>query len=93
MPYELRYSPEALEALKHLRSVDQSAIMDAAEQVLTVNPTLESRARVKRLRQPAPTQYRLRVGRFRVFYNVQGQHVRIVRILSKEDAVKYLQGE
>jgi mRNA interferase RelE/StbE len=90
MPYELRYSPEAAEGLKRLRSADRAAIIGAIEQILAVNPMLESKARVKRLRQPAPAEYRLRVGQFRVFYNVGEGHVRIVRILPKEEAGRYL---
>jgi mRNA-degrading endonuclease RelE of RelBE toxin-antitoxin system len=92
MPYELRYSPEATETLKRLRPFDRATIMDAVDQVLTVNPRLESKARVKKLSQPAPAQYRLRVGGFRVLYNVGEDHVRIVRILRKEDTGKYLGG-
>jgi mRNA interferase RelE/StbE len=71
MPYEVRYSSEAVEQLKKLRAFDQVAILDQMEQVLSINPTLESRSRVKRLREPAPTQYRLRVGEFRIFYDVE----------------------
>lgn len=58
--------------------------------MLTANPTLVSKARVKRLRQPAPTQYRLRVGEFRILYDVEEQTVRIVLILSKEEAERQL---
>ena len=70
MPYEIRYSNEAVEQLKKLRVFDRTAILDQIEQVLGVNPTIVSKSRVKQLREPAPTQYRLRVGEFRVFYNV-----------------------
>ena len=92
MPYELRYSPEAGEALKRLRALDRSAILAAIEELLTVNPTEESRARVKRLREPAPTQFRLRVRDHRVFYNVKGAVVHVVRILTKAEAAEYLKG-
>jgi mRNA interferase RelE/StbE len=93
MPYELRYSLEAVEELKRMRPYDRAAVMDQIDEVLAVNPTLESRARVKRLREPAPTGYRLRVGEFRIFYDVEESHVSIIRILSKEDAVVYLEGD
>jgi mRNA-degrading endonuclease RelE of RelBE toxin-antitoxin system len=92
MPYEIRYSKEAAEQLKALRAFDQAAILDQIEQVLSVNPMLESRARVKRLREPAPTQYRLRVGEFRVFYDVNQGAVLIVQILSKQDSIEFLGG-
>ena len=94
MPVEIVYSDEAVQDLKELRAFDRSAIFDQIEQVLAVNPTLESRAKVKRLKEPAPTQYRLRVGEYRVFYDVEEQTVvSVLRILSKEASLDYLRGE
>ena len=55
MPYEVRYSNEAIEQLKKLRAFDSTAILDQIEQVFRVNPTVVSKSRVKRLREPAPT--------------------------------------
>jgi mRNA-degrading endonuclease RelE of RelBE toxin-antitoxin system len=57
-----------------------------------VNPTVVTKARVKRLREPAPTQFRLRVGDFRVFYNVEEAAVLVVQILGKQDTADYLGG-
>ncbi len=90
MPYEIRYSDEAIGQLKGLRAFDRVAILDQIEEVLSVNPTTESKARVKRLREPAPTQYRLRVGEFRVFYDIVWETVLIIEILSKQQATDYL---
>ncbi|MGH9844064.1 MAG: type II toxin-antitoxin system RelE family toxin [Blastocatellia bacterium] len=59
---------------------------------MAINPTLVSKAKVKLLKQPAPTEYRLRVKDFRVFYNVEGENVLIVTVLGKEDAISYLSG-
>ncbi|MGP0065381.1 MAG: hypothetical protein ACLQGP_17485 [Isosphaeraceae bacterium] len=50
-----------------MRNYDWTTILDQIEQVLSINPTVVSKARVKRLREPAPAQYRLRAGEFRVF--------------------------
>jgi mRNA-degrading endonuclease RelE of RelBE toxin-antitoxin system len=86
MPYGLRYSPEALIDLKRLRSHDRAAILGQIQRLLTVNPALESQARIKMLRPPAPTRYRLRVGAFRVFYNVRGNEVFVVRVMAKVEA-------
>lgn len=47
--------------------IRSDSILDQIKQVRCVNPTLVSKARVKQLRQPAPTQFRLRVGGFRIF--------------------------
>ena len=93
MAFQIRYSDEAFATLEKLRKFDATAILDQIKNVLAMNPTLESKARVKKLRQPAPAQYRLRVGEFRVFYDVEPQHVSIVRILSKADAIAYLGGD
>ena len=92
VPYEIRYSNEAIDQLKKFRVFDRTAILDQIEQVLGVNPTTESKARIKRLREPAPTQYRLRVGDFRVFYDVDGPAVLIIQILSKQDSNDFLGG-
>lgn len=91
MPYEVRYSDEAVEQLRDLRAYDRAAIFEQVEEVLTVNPTLESKARVKKLRQPAPTEFRLRVGDYRVFYDVAEGVVLIVQVLGKADAIAYLE--
>ena len=92
MPYEIRYSSEAVEQLKKLRVFDRTAILDQVEQVLGVNPTVVSKSPVKRLHEPAPTQYRLRVGEFRVFYDVDQDAVLIIQVLSKQESLDYLGG-
>lgn len=93
MAFAIRYSEVAVEQLKALRPFDRTAILDQIEQVLMVNPTLESKARVKELRQPAPTQYRMRVSEFRVFYDIDQshRHVDVIQILNKQAAVAYLE--
>lgn len=92
MPYEIRYSNEAIDQLEALRAFDRTAILDQIGQVLSANPTTESKARVKRLREPAPAQYRLRVGEFRIFYDVDEDAVLIVQVLSKQDCQDYIGG-
>ena len=92
MPYEICYSNEAVEQLKKLRVFDRAAILDQIEQVLSVNPDVVSKSRIKRLREPAPTQYRLRVGEFRVFYDLEEEAVLIIQVLSKQDSIDYLGG-
>ncbi len=92
MPYEILYSDEAIEQLRKFRTFDRTTILDQIEQVLRVNPRVESKARVKRLREPAPTQYRLRVGEFRVFCDVEDETVLVIQILSKQDTHDYLGG-
>jgi mRNA-degrading endonuclease RelE of RelBE toxin-antitoxin system len=92
MAYEDRYSNEDVEQLTKLRVFDRTAILDQIEQVSTVNPTPVSKSRIKRLREPAPTQYRLRVGDFRVFYHVAEEAVLVIQVLSKQESTDYLGG-
>ena len=92
MRFAIRYSNEAVEQLKKLRRFDRTSILDQIEQILSVNPTLPSKSRIKRLREPSPTQYRLRVGEFRVFYDVQEEAVLVIQILSKQDSDDFLGG-
>ena len=92
MAYEILYYDEDIEQLKNLRAFDRTAILDEIERILRVNPTQESKAKLKLLRQPAPAQYRLRVGEFRVFYDVLEQSILVIQILSKADSVSYLEG-
>ena len=94
MPFAIQYSEVAVAQLKKVRAFDRAAIFDQIEGVLQSNPTLESKARIKQLRQPAPTQFRLRVGEFRIFYDVDAarQVVDVIQIMSKQDAIAYLEG-
>jgi mRNA-degrading endonuclease RelE of RelBE toxin-antitoxin system len=93
MPFEVRYSTTAAKQLKRLRAFDRATIIDEIERTLTINPDMQSKAKVKKLRQPAPTQYRFRAEDFRVFYDVDhvSNCVNIVQILSKEDSLPYLE--
>ena len=91
MPFELRYSEAAVGQLRKLRAFDRAMILREIEQVLGVNPTLESKAKIKLLRPPAPTQYRLRVAEFRVFYDVLAETVHIIQVLGKDDCIAYLE--
>ena len=50
MPFELRYSEAAVGQLRKLRAFDRAMILREIEQVLGVNPTLESKAKIELLR-------------------------------------------
>ncbi len=80
----------AVAQLRKLRALERSAIFDQIGKVLLVAPTKTSKTTVKRLREPAPTQYRLRVGEYRIFYDVEANVVSIIQILSKEDSIRFL---
>lgn len=90
MKYKIDIDPAALTDLRSLRAYDRRAILDMIERVLISAPTHLSKSRIKRLRGVDSPQYRLRVGEFRVFYDVVGSHVYVLRILSKASVAEYL---
>lgn len=81
MRYQIRigYGADAELSVFHRRQV-----ADAIAEILAVEPTRESRSRIKRLRQPATGVYRLRVGDYRVFYDVEDVKVIILHVRHKE---------
>ncbi|HYF49912.1 MAG TPA: type II toxin-antitoxin system RelE/ParE family toxin [Planctomycetota bacterium] len=87
--YRVDFSEDADRQLQKMRAYDRASVVAQIREVLTVNPTLESKGRVKKLRQPAPTQYRLRVRDYRIFYDVEDKTVHIRAILSKSDTADY----
>ena len=76
--YEIEFTPEAVEDLKALRKFEQEEVVEGIESQLRHDPTVETRNR-KKLRPNNVAAWELRIGRFRVFYNVD-QAVRIVSI-------------
>lgn len=87
MGYELRFSREFMDQVKELRAFDKKRVMERIREVLTVNPDLESKATVKRLRQPAIGQYRLRVGEYRVYYHIEKGIVYVLGVERKAPGI------
>lgn len=91
MRYQIYFAPEASEDLKSLRANLRSEVKEAVETHLRYEPTKVSKSRIKRLRQMAQPQYRLRVGSdIRVFYDVVDARVEILAIVSKSQAASWL---
>jgi mRNA-degrading endonuclease RelE of RelBE toxin-antitoxin system len=88
MPYETLVHEDAKQELKDLRPYDQRIIIDAIKEQLTHLPTAVTRHRkplegVDPPFEHDPPVWELRVGEFRVFYDVhelkQEVHIRAVR--------------
>ena len=89
MAYEIVLNDNAAARLSNIRKFDRTKIRDAIELHLRYEPTRESRSRIKKLIQPAISQFRLRVGEFRVYYDVAEElrEVRVVQIQQKGTGV------
>lgn len=91
MKYRIELAPEAREQFHDLSAYDRSKVRNAIDSHLTNNPTLESKSRIKRLRELKRPQYRLRVDDIRIFYDVEGQMVSVLGMTTKSQAEKWLQ--
>jgi len=90
MRYDILLAPGAVEALRRLRAFDRARVTGALETYLRVDPRRTGKSRIKRLRGMNQPQYRLRVGKIRVFYDVQEETVAVLAIVSKEQAREWL---
>jgi mRNA-degrading endonuclease RelE of RelBE toxin-antitoxin system len=88
MPYAVQFTPDAADQLRALRAADAAKIANQCQRILSVNPTLQSKARIKRLVGEVFPPYRLRVDDYRVFYDVDeaAQIVTIYAVVSKAQA-------
>ena len=93
MRYEIVLAPAAAQALKGLRADPRARVRGALETHLRHEPTKVSKSRIKRLRGLSRPQFRLRVDDIRVFYDVTGQAVEILAIVSKAEAETWLAKE
>jgi mRNA interferase RelE/StbE len=90
MRFEIILAPEAVEDLRKLKANERTAVKEALETHLRHEPTKTSRSRIKRLRGIARPQYRLRVEKVRVFYDVSGSNVEVLAIVPKSEAESWL---
>lgn len=77
--YEIRFAESVQDDLRTLRTVDQTAVLDAIEEHLSRRPNVQTRRRKRLvgLEPPfdaVPPIWQLRVGELRVFYDVDGEH-------------------
>ena len=87
---EIVLAAQAVEDFRQLSARDRSTIRDALERRLRYEPGKETRSSIKHLRGIIGPQYRLRVGDFRVFYDVVEGAVEILAIVPKAQADDWL---
>ncbi len=94
MAYEINFTPRAKANLDRFRKRDQQRIADAIEVQLTYEPGTKTRNR-KLLEDNPLAPWELRVGEFRVFYDIDEEQttVVIVAIGRKVHNTLYIDGE
>jgi mRNA-degrading endonuclease RelE of RelBE toxin-antitoxin system len=81
LPYSIEYSPNARENLQFLTRRQQAIVLDAVDEQLIHQPTVETRNR-KPTRPNPVAPWELRIGNLRVYYDVEEQTEPVVYILA-----------
>ena len=92
--YKISFTEEALDDLNWFKKNEQNEIRDGIYENLEHEPMVEARNR-KKLRPNETAEWELRIGKFRVFYDV-AEAVRIVAIeaiAEKKSGSLFFQGE
>jgi mRNA-degrading endonuclease RelE of RelBE toxin-antitoxin system len=84
--FEIEFTLDAIDDMRLLRKYERQQIAETIQDQLAHQPTEETRNR-KRLRPNQLAEWELRIGRFRVFYDIDAQANRV-----KIEAVGYKQG-
>ena len=96
MPFEISYTPTAASHVRGYRKYEQQIILDAVDEQLQYQPTTETRSR-KRLGESELFTWELRVGKYRVFYDVIPEGVfgvvKIKAVGHKEHSKLYVHGK
>ena len=90
MKYEIVLAAQAVDDFRQLSARDRSTIRDALDRHLRNEPGKDTGSSIKRLRGMVRPQYRLRVGDFRVFYDVLEDAVEVLAIVAKAQADDWL---
>jgi addiction module RelE/StbE family toxin len=92
--YEIEFTPEALEDLKALRKLEQKQVATGIEVQLSHEPAVKTLNR-KKLRRNEVAEWELRIGKFRVFYNVYDEQliVSIEAVGFKVGNLLFIRGE
>jgi mRNA-degrading endonuclease RelE of RelBE toxin-antitoxin system len=70
LPYQIHFAPLAVRNLAALRARDRAIVVDAVEEQLSNEPTVETRNR-RAMRANPLAGWELRLGRLRVYYDVE----------------------
>ncbi len=87
--FEIEFKDEALSALRKLKAFHAKQVLEAVESHLRFEPERTSKTRIKKLRGKQRATFRLRVGDFRVFYDVVDKLVSVVAILHKDGTPQF----
>jgi len=93
MPFQVALTPRAEADLGYFKRFEQRAIIDAVRRFLMNDADVESQHR-KKLRPNLLSPWELRIGKYRVFYDVvEATTVKIIAIGHKEHNDLFIRGQ
>ncbi|GAB4580798.1 MAG: hypothetical protein Fur0022_35400 [Anaerolineales bacterium] len=94
MNFRIEISNSAFEDLRSLKKSERVLILDAIDRQLFVDPARETRNR-KILRENVLSRWELRVGKYRVFYNVDEEQrkIDVTAVGYKEHDTLFIRGK
>jgi mRNA-degrading endonuclease RelE of RelBE toxin-antitoxin system len=90
MRYEIVLTDTAKARYEALAARWKAIVRDGMVRHLRHEPTKVGRSRIKRLRGQRQPEYRLRLDRYRVFYDVDAESVTVLAIVPKKDTEAWL---
>jgi len=91
MKFQIKLTPNANEDVKYFKPYEQKVIIAAIRSYLQVDAHIESHRR-KRLRPSELAPWELKVGKYRVFYDLEGRMAKIVAVGYKEHKDLFIRG-
>ena len=91
--FEIKFTPDAIADLRWFIKEDRKTIMAELETQLCYEPAVETRNR-KRLRPNKLAEWELRLGGFRVFFDVEEEDrlIQVIAIGYKEGSRLFIRG-
>jgi mRNA-degrading endonuclease RelE of RelBE toxin-antitoxin system len=86
----IELGPGAGRDLRGISLADQRKILTEIQRRLKTEPYREIKTRIRRLTGIVPPLYRLRVGDYRAYYRIVGDHVVVLAVLHKKDGERWL---
>jgi len=92
--FEIEFTSDAVDDLKAFRKAEQQMIFDQIDNQLVYEPMVDTRNR-KKLRPNDVAEYELRIGRFRVFYDVDEKVKmgKIEAVVQKRGSLLFMRGK
>lgn len=86
--FVVKLSPQAEKDLDELEDKTANRILSYLK-IIEENPYPRGKV-VKKIKGKKSTFYRLKAGKFRIFYFIQGIEIIILKIVSKKDSDRYI---